>query len=259
MTARSAIFYLRNNFCGFVDFRFCYFNSQDFNLSPVLLPFLPKGENNRRYSTMKEFQKGILDSDKVITAENVQRMGEVIALCAIKTVIVRGGKDLHYLYKGLLRDVNRSENDVSRYSDGYEIAQEAMLFLCQHMGKRLDDVYVTKTGRKITIKQACFSVADRYLAKNFVAPMLNTTSLNEQIMTEPEIIDDEQKNDYTAYDGLISKMHLTAVEYETLSILMAGFTMLQIGKILNVNRTTIWRRQNSIRKKYMRATNSHQK
>lgn len=155
----------------------------------------------------------------------------------------------------MLRDINRSENDMSRYSDGYEIAQEAMLFLCRHMGKRLDDVYVTKTGRKTTIKQACFSVADRYLAKNFVSPMLNTTSLNEQIITEPEtILDDEQKNDYTAFDGLVAKMELTAVEYETLSILMAGFTMLQIGKILNVNRTTIWRRQNSIRKKYLLAT-----
>lgn len=203
---------------------------------------------------MKEFQKGVLDNDKVISAKNVQRMGEVIALCAIKTVIVRGGKDLHNLYKGLLRDVNRSENDMSRYSNGYEIAQEAMLFLCQHMGKRLDDIYVTKTGRKITIKQACFSVADRYLAKNFVNPMLNTISLNEQITTEHEtMLDEEQKNDYTAFDGLISKMKLTSVEYETLSILMAGFTMLQIGKILNVNRTTIWRRQNSIRKKYMAA------
>ena len=64
---------------------------------------------------MKEFQKGILDNDKVITAENVQRMGELIALCAIKTEIVRGGKDLHNLYKGLLRDVNRSNDDMSRY------------------------------------------------------------------------------------------------------------------------------------------------
>ena len=86
--------------------------------------------------------------------------------------------------------------------------------------------------------------------------MLNTTSLNEQIATEPDsILDDEQKNDYTAFDGLMSKMKLTVVEYETLSILMAGFTMLQIGKILNVNRTTIWRRQNSIRKKYLQITN----
>lgn len=82
--------------------------------------------------------------------------------------------------------------------------------------------------------------------------MLNITSLNERITAEPKtILDNEQKNDYTAFDGLISKMKLTAAEYETLSILMAGFTMLQIGKILNVNRTTIWRRQNSIQKKYM--------
>ena len=201
---------------------------------------------------MKEFQKGVLDNDRVISAENVQRMGEVIALCADKTVIVCGGKDLHNLYKGLLRDINRANDDMSSYSDGYEIAQEAMLFLCQQMGKRLDDAYHTKTGRKITIKQACFSVADRYFAKNFVSPMLNTISLNEQIKTEPEtILDEEQRNDYTAFDGLISKMHLTTVEHETLSIIMAGFTILQIGKILNVNRTTIWRRQNSIRKKYM--------
>ena len=57
---------------------------------------------------MKEFHKGILDNDRVISAENVQRMGEVIALCAVKTVIVRGGKDLHNLYKGLLRDINRT-------------------------------------------------------------------------------------------------------------------------------------------------------
>ena len=161
---------------------------------------------------------------------------------------------MHNLYKGLLRDINRANDDMSRYSDGYEIAQEAMLFLCQHIGKRLDDVYYTKTGRKITIKQACFSVADRYLAKNYVNPMLNTISFNEQIKTEPETkLDDEQKNDYTAFDGLISKMKLTAVEHETLSILMAGFTMFQIGRILNVNRTTIWRRQNSIRKKYIAA------
>ena len=69
---------------------------------------------------MKKVNKGILDNDMVISAENVQRMGEVIALCAIKTVIVRGGKDLHNLYKGLLRDINRADDDMSRYSDGYD-------------------------------------------------------------------------------------------------------------------------------------------
>lgn len=205
---------------------------------------------------MKEFQKGILDNKRVISTENVQRMGEVIALCCIKTVIARSGKDLHKLYADLLHDMNREKGDYSPFSNAYDLAQEAMLFLCQHMGKRLDDVYVTKTGRKITIKQACFRYTDRYLNKQYTRHMANTVSLDEKIATTLETMpDNEQKNDYTAFDGLISKMKLTAVEYETLSILMAGFTMLQIGRILNVNRTTIWRRQNSIRKKYLQATN----
>lgn len=206
---------------------------------------------------MKEFQKGILDNERVISTENVQRMGEVIALCCIKTVIARSGKDLHKLYADLLHDMNRAKDDYSPFSNAYDLAQEAMLFLCQHMGKRLDDVYVTKTGRKITIKQACFRYTDRYLDKQYTLHMANTVSLDEKITTTLETMpDNEQKNDYTAFDGLISKMKLTAVEYETLSILMAGFTMLQIGKILKVNRTTIWRRQNSIRKKYLQ---SHRK
>lgn len=205
---------------------------------------------------MKEFQKGILDNERVISVENVQKIGEVIALCCIKTVIARSGKYLHKLYADLLHDMNRSKDDYSPFSNAYDIAQEAMLFLCQHMGKRLDDVYVTKTGRKITIKQACFRHTDRYLDKQYTRHIINTVSLDEKVTTKSEtILDDEQKNDYTVVDGLISKMKLTAVEYETLSILMAGFTMLQIGKILNVNRSTIWRRQNSIRKKYMQATN----
>ena len=205
---------------------------------------------------MKEVNKGILDNDMVISAENVQKMGEIIALTCIKTVIVRSGKDLHYLYKGLLRDINRSKDDYSPFSNAYDIAQEAMLCLCQHIGEKLGDDYTTKYGKVVTSKSACYRCADNYLQKQYTRHIANTISLDERITAEPEtILDDEQKNDYTAVDGLISKMKLTAAEYETLSILMAGFTMLQIGRILNVNRTTIWRRQNSIRKKYLLATN----
>ena len=206
---------------------------------------------------MKEVNKGILDNDVVISAENMQKMGEVIALTCIKTVIIRSGKDLHYLYKGLLRDMNRSKDDYSPFSNAYDIAQEAMLFLCQHIGEKLSDDYTTKYGKVVTIKSACYRCADNYFKKQYTRHIANTISLDERLTAESEtILDDEQKNDYIAVDGLISKMKLTAAEYETLSILMAGFTMLQIGRILNVNRSTIWRRQNSIRKKYLQATNA---
>lgn len=53
--------------------------------------------------------------------------------------------------------------------------------------------------------------------------MLNTISLKEQITTEHEtILGEEQKNDYTSFDGLISKMKLTVVEHETLLSLWQG-------------------------------------
>lgn len=41
---------------------------------------------------MKEVNKGILDNDIVISVKNIQKIGEVIALTCIKTVIVHGGK-----------------------------------------------------------------------------------------------------------------------------------------------------------------------
>ena len=105
---------------------------------------------------MKKVNKGILDNDMVISAENVQKMGEIIALTCIKTVMFRSGKDLRCLYNGLLHDMKRSKDDLSPFSNAYDIAQEAMLFLCQHIGEKLGDNYTTKYGKVVTIKSACY-------------------------------------------------------------------------------------------------------
>lgn len=184
-------------------------------------------------------------------------MGEVIALTCIKTVIIRSGKDLHYLYKRLLRDINRSKDDYSPFSNAYDIAQEAMLFLCQHIGEKLGDNCITKYGKVVTIKSACYRCADSYLQKQYTRYLSNTISLDERITAEPEtILDGEQKNDYTAVDGLIAKMKLTAAEYETLCACMAGLTYLEVTRHLNVTRTTIWRRKMNLQRKYVLATNS---
>lgn len=203
---------------------------------------------------MKEVNKGILDNDVVISAANIQKIGEVIALACIKTVIVRSGKDLHYLYNGLLRDMNRSKDDLSPFSNAYDIAQEAMLFLCQHIGEKLCDICITKYGKPTTIRSACYRCADNYLQKQYTRHIINTVSLDERITSESETtLDDEQKNDYTVVDGVVKQMKLTKVEQETLSHLMVGLTCIEIAKLCNANRTTIWRRQNRIKQKYVSA------
>ena len=193
----------------------------------------------------------ILDDDVFITADNIKKIGELIALLTIRTVMCRSGKDLYRLYDGLIKDCNKSNDSLAEYSDGYDIAQTAMLFLCEHIGKRLGDNYTTTRGNVISIKQACFRFTDRYLDKQFTRHLAHTTAISDSIASSHiTFIDDESNNDYTAVDAIIKAMHLTSAEYETLSAYMSNLSNIEITKLLNANHTTIWRRRNSIINKY---------
>lgn len=197
----------------------------------------------------------ILDDDVVITADNIKKIGELIALLTIRTVMCRSGKDLYRLYDGLIKDCNKSNDSLDEYSDGYDIAQTAMLFLCEHIGKRLGDNYTTTRGNVISIKQACFRFTDRYLDKQFTRHLAHTTAINDSVASSHiTFIDDESTSDYTAVDALIEKMNLTQGEYDVLCAYMSVLTYLEVTKLLNVNRTTIWRRRMKLQDKYHSST-----
>lgn len=150
----------------------------------------------------------ILGDDAVITEDNIKKIGELIALLTIRTVMCRSGKDLYRLYDGLIKDCNKSNDSLDEYSDGYDIAQTAMLFLCEHIDKKLGDNYVTARGKVITVKQACFRFTDRYLDKQFTRHLTHTTVINDSVASSHiTFIDDESNNDYTAVDAIIKAMH----------------------------------------------------
>ena len=193
----------------------------------------------------------IFDDDVVIAADNIKKIGELIALLTIRTVMCRSGKDLYHLYDGLIKDCNKSNVFLDKYSDGYDIAQTAMLFLCENIGKQLGDNYVTVRGKVITIKQACFRFADRYLDKQYTRHLTHTTAINDSVTSSHiTFIDDNSDNDYTAVDALIERMHLTQGEYDVLCAYMSGLTYLEVTQLLKVNRTTIWRRRMKLQNKY---------
>jgi len=201
-------------------------------------------------------RKYILDDDIVITADNIKKIGELIALLTIRTVMCRSGKDLYRLYDGLIKDCNKSNDSLDEYSDGYDIAQTAMLFLCEHIGKRLGDNYTTTRGNVISIKQACFRFTDRYLGKQFTRHLAHTTAINDSVTASHiTFIDDESNNDYTAVDALIKRMNLTQGEYDVLCAYMSGLTYIEVTQLLNVNRTTIWRRRMRMQEKYISTLN----
>lgn len=193
----------------------------------------------------------ILDDDIVIAADNIKKIGELIALLTIRTVMCRSGKDLYRLYDGLIKDCNKSNDSLAEYSDGYDIAQTAMLFLCEHIGKRLGDSYTTTRGNVISIKQACFRFTDRYLDKQYTRHLAHTTAISDSVASSHiTFIDDGSDNDYTAVDALIERMQLTQGEYDVLCAYMSGLTYLEVTQLLNVNRTTIWRRRVALQRKF---------
>lgn len=193
----------------------------------------------------------ILGDDVVITVDNIKKIGELIALLTTRTVMCRSGKDLYCLYDGLIKDCNKSNDYLAEYSDGYDIAQTAMLFLCEHIGKRLGDTYTTTRGNIISIKQACFRFTDRYLDKQFTRHLAHTTAISDSIaLLHITFIDDESDNDYTAVDAIIKRMNLTQGEYDVLCAYMSGLTYLEATNLLNVNRTTIWRRRGALQRKF---------
>lgn len=138
----------------------------------------------------------ILDNDVVITQDKIQYIGEIIAVAVIKTVMCRSGKNLYWLYDGLIQDCKRKADVNHIYSDGYDIAQTAMLFLCEHIGKQLGDTYITARDKIITIKQACFRFVDRYLDKQYTRHLAHTTAIDEST---------------TASTTLLSAMSLTMI------------------------------------------------
>ena len=205
---------------------------------------------------MKEVRKFEVDmsDNALIAAENIVRMGEVLALCAVKFRIARiGSKGLHGIYQGLIHDIYCDKNSSEPFSDGYDVAKTAMLFLCENMGKRLGDTIINRFGKKVTVKRECYHILDNYQFHEHVEPANLTVSLNDEIATKltTEPVIEVTEEDYAVVDNKIQQMHLTKAETEVVNCYMSGLGHCETAAILGINRTTVWRRRERAYAKYM--------
>ncbi len=192
-------------------------------------------------------------SEMVITEQNVQSLGEQIAVIAVGAKARRVLGHLDHIYKGLLYDVHKRNTPNHIFSDGYDLAQMAICFLWEHKGKRLDDYYGKDgKGKDCNILYACYHIIDRYLWQ-YCKKARQSVSLEENRDTVEEIEYRSNEQDYTKYDAIVEKMNLNQGEQATLDCYMAGMTYCNIAKFLEVDTSTIWRRRQSLIRKYMRA------
>ena len=186
---------------------------------------------------------------EIISFENVQQMGEMIALKTLRGRYAYARQTLEWLYVGFVKDLNRSNDSHHVFSDAYDLAQTAICFLCEFVGKELTDVYTIKNGKVITIKQATYTLVSRYVDRmrrhNYRACDIDNYA--EALSVE---IDHYEEKDYTEVDNKVELLNLKPRDRAVLDCYFAGMTCCEIAEFLDIDRVTVWRRRQRAQVKY---------
>ena len=105
--------------------------------------------------------------DEVISPDNVMNIGELIALKTVQRLVLI--KAPRSLYVGLVRDINYKNMPGYIITDGYDLAQAAICFLCENYGKRVIDLCSDpKTGKAVTVYAACSRIVSHEIYKRWL-------------------------------------------------------------------------------------------
>ena len=190
-----------------------------------------------------------ISEDVVITVDNIKEVGEKIALWGLKVKNNLNDRRLDNLFYGLIKDVYEPLGDKEIYSDGYDIAQEVILFLCNHIGKKLGDLELDLKGKLVSIKTLAMRVVFTYLDK-----ILNNENRNKpyKASLKYETIDlgYKEKEDYSRVDKVLEKLNLSEGEQQVLDIYMSGYGTYEMCRFYNMKVNTLYTRRRNIRKRF---------
>ena len=206
-----------------------------------------------KFSNGKYRNEGELFAEP-ISAENVKLMGEMIALQALRTHKKFDMKVADKLYIGLIKDLHHMGEIDYIVSDGYDVAQTAICFLYQFIGRKGSEIYgKDKIGKEITIKLACYREIDgelmRLRRKAEKTDYIDFTDYKALPMDPVNCFEQEQ-TDYSKYDAIIEALQLSALELAILNCYMNGMVQSEVCAELGIGRGTINHRKASIRRRY---------
>ena len=191
-----------------------------------------------------------VNNAEIITADNVQTMGERIAVRALKTCYQKGGQPFIYsLYCGIVADITENKKTGAPLSDGYDIAQTASAFLCDYIGKTLQDTttdgQTDKDGQPVSILRACFRAVNRYIMgeqqREYKRAYIDDLDENGNalIYEIPAFWDMPTATDYKTVTAKIAEMGLSMNEKKFLTYRLRGYSLEKIAPIMGVKRDTL--------------------
>ena len=250
----------------------------------------PTKTNGKALATAKRRLAKIenaIDEIGIITADNVTAYGERIAVRALKTCITSGkgytaesakkarenGKNINAsgnfnfiygLYTGLIADITARKNDTARpLSDGYDIAQTATAFLCDYIGKNINDPADTdeknKDGTPASILRACFRAVNRYIMgerqREYKRAYVDEQDENGNTLFYeiPDLWDTPTATDFKRVKQVIDALNLTAKQAQILGYRLRGLSVHQIAEKLKIHRKTLQEHIKAIQAKYTKA------
>ena len=187
-----------------------------------------------------------------ISENNVLAMAEQLAMYETRFLIGYMGSRMQNMYADLCVDIKR-KNDINHtFSDSYDLVQECTLFLCNHYGKRLNDVLThDKKGKAITVKIACIRAMSKLITRK-TSDYYRSVSLEALApVREPSCeIEEDIDKDYTVYDSIVDSLNLTDNMRIALECRQNGLSYPEIAAILQRAQSTVFEYFIKMRQRY---------
>ena len=185
-----------------------------------------------------------------ISLDNIQKMAELITLKCLRGRYSYAQRSLEKLYIGLVNDLNRSNHSTHTFLDAYDLVQNAICFLFDFIGMSLNDTFIVKNGKIITIKQATYNLVSCQIGRMY-QQMIRSCDLDSPLVKNLSVeIDHYEEKDYTNVDNTIELLNLKPRDRVVLDCYMAGMTCHEIAEFLDIDRITVWRRRTRAQVKY---------
>ena len=190
---------------------------------------------------------------ETISENNVLAMAEQLTMYETRFLIGYMGAKMQKMYADLCANIRRKNNISHTFSDSYDLVQECALFLCNHYGKRLNDVLAyDKKGKAITVKIACIRAMSKLITRKTSDDFRSVSLEALTPVSEPlcEIEEDVIK-DYTAYDSIVDSLNLTDNMRIALECRQNGLSYPEIAAILERAQSTVFEYFIKMRQRYV--------
>jgi hypothetical protein len=189
-----------------------------------------------------------------VSDDNVQLMGQMIALQVFRNVLSFDFNTVEKLYNGLVKDLHHLHNPSYIISDGYNFAQIAICFLLPFKGRYVHETCShDKKGKPISIKSACFRYVDSHLMKfrrkNAQQRQIDFSN-NKEMLVDPIDCFDNPTVDYSKADAILNALQLSDIEMQVLNYYLNGMQQAQVISYLGIQRGSVNYRKARIRQKY---------